>query len=116
MVYIAGPYTTPDPVINTRNAIDAGMHLYGRGVAVPFIPHLTLFVHMLHPNPDVEFWYEYDLHAVERCDLLLRLPGQSTGADREVEYARSIGVPVFTDRELAVVWCRDWWPRKVAAR
>jgi hypothetical protein len=30
-----------------------------------------------------------------KCDALLRLPGESIGADIEVAFARQIGQPVF---------------------
>lgn len=42
IVYIAGPYTNPDPVANTHNAIKIADQLYVDGVCVPIIPHLTL--------------------------------------------------------------------------
>lgn len=32
---------------------------------------------------------------LERCDAVLRLPGESPGADREVHYAISLGKPVY---------------------
>ena len=35
-----------------------------------------------------------DLRLVERCDVLVRLPGDSAGADREVAHARRRGIPV----------------------
>lgn len=108
MVYVAGPYTNPDPVINTRRAIDAGMDIYKTGAGIPLIPHLTMFVHLLHPNADVEFWYEYDLHTLERCDAVLRLEGASSGADREVAYARRLGIPVFEDGMELELWCQVW--------
>jgi hypothetical protein len=33
---------------------------------------------------------------LEHCDAVLRLPGESTGADRDVAIARERGLPVFT--------------------
>ena len=93
MVYIAGPYTYPDPVINTRSAIDAWEVLVNAGYT-PVVPHLTLFAHFVYPH-DPNFWYEYDLRLLDRCDVLLRLPGESWGADQEVKYANELGLPVF---------------------
>jgi nudix-type nucleoside diphosphatase (YffH/AdpP family) len=34
---------------------------------------------------------------VERCDAVLRLPGESAGSDEMVEIARTHGLPVYTD-------------------
>lgn len=105
LVYIAGPYTSPDPVANTRFAIEAGMALYKNERAVPIIPHLSMFAHFLDPQP-VEFWYQFDLHLLARCDVLWRLPGESTGADREVDAAMRWNIPVLFDGESVVAWLR----------
>ena len=92
-IFIAGPYTNPDPVVNTRNAILAAEQVVARG-HTPFIPHLTMFWHLLAPH-DLEWWYDYDMVWLRFCNGVLRLPGDSKGADREVEYANSIGIPVY---------------------
>lgn len=92
-IYIAGPYTKGDVAQNVRKAIFAGDQVAERG-HVPFIPHLTHFWHMLHPHA-YEFWLEQDLAWLKECDAILRLPGESAGADSEVDYMESIGKPVF---------------------
>ena len=44
---------------------------------------------------------EVDFPIVERCDVVLRLPGPSKGSDMEVEHAQETGVPVvFSVAEL----------------
>lgn len=95
LVYIAAPYTLPDPVTNTRRAITAGMALWNSGLAAVIIPHLSIVTHLLDPR-DVSEWYRYDLDLVEHCDGLLRLPGPSCGADAELEHARAHGIPTYT--------------------
>ena len=92
-VYVAGPYTHPDPVENTHNVIQVANQLIEAGF-VPFVPHINLVWHLVTPKPP-EYWYEWDLEWLERCDCLLRLPGESSGADKEVERAKELGIPVF---------------------
>jgi len=94
LVYVAGPYTEPDPVENTRAAFDAGSRLLDTALVVAYVPHMSMFWHFLHPRPYAD-WLELDLEIVDRCDALLRLPGKSPGADREVERAQRRGIPVF---------------------
>ena len=93
MLYMAGPYTHPDPVENTHRAARAGTIVYERTEWVPFIPHLSLLWHMVTPR-DPDYWYQLDLHQMGHCDAIVRLPGASTGADLEMEVAASLGLAV----------------------
>lgn len=92
-VYLAGPYTHPDPNRNVRAALDDAKILIEAGYIV-FVPHLYHLFDLIHPMP-YETWMRLDLAWVERCDVLVRRPGDSSGADREAEYALSLGKPVF---------------------
>ncbi len=93
LVYIAGPYTLPDPVQNTHRTITVADELIFDGF-IPYIPHLTLLWHLVSPR-NVQFWYDYDYHMLKRCDALLRIEGESVGADKEVAWAKELGIPVF---------------------
>jgi len=92
-VYIASPYTIGDVAINVRNAFLAADVLAENGF-VPFTPLASHFWHFLSPHP-YNFWAEMDMEWVLRCDCLLRLPGESSGADEEVILARANNIPVF---------------------
>lgn len=91
-VYIAGPYSHPDPVKNMHSAIHMGNKVLDAEYC-PFIPHLTGFWHLICPHP-YEDWLAYDLEWLAACDVLLRMPGCSAGADLEVRYAQKNGIPV----------------------
>ncbi len=98
-IYIASPISIGDQFRNVRDAIDVAQDLLKLGFA-PFVPQLGCFWHMVHAN-DYETWMTYDFTWVRACDALLRLPGESNGADREVDFARSLGISVFfTTQEL----------------
>lgn len=103
LVYVAAPYTRPDPVENTHRLIKAVDRLVDDGFVTPFAPHLTLLWHLVNPRP-LEFWYAYDLAMLVRCDAILRLPGESTGADREVAFAVDRGLPAFTSTNDLYEW------------
>ena len=105
LVYVAGPYTRPDPVENSHLTIKAADELIADGVVTPVVPHLTLMWHLVSPKP-LEFWYAYDLAMLARCDAVFRLPGESTGADREVEFAAGLSKPVFDDKAALYEWAR----------
>lgn len=92
LVYVAGPYSKPDPVLNAHTAIKAAeeIELYGYDV---FIPHLSLLWHLVSPAP-YERWCERDNAVLRRCDAVVRLSGHSPGADAECELARSLGIVV----------------------
>jgi len=91
-VYIAGPYTSPDPAVNVRRAIDSAQSVMRMG-HVPHIPHLSHFWHMIYPG-EYEQWMSLDFAWLSKCDVLLRLPGASPGADREMLEAARLGLRV----------------------
>lgn len=103
LVYVAGPYTRPDPVANTREAIITATRLTESGLVTAFVPHLTMLMHLVAPQ-DLDYWYEYDLSVLARADACYRMPGESTGADREVTYAEKVSVPIFTSEDDVLAW------------
>lgn len=98
-LYIAGPYTLGDKEENVQKALDAAEEAAKVGWA-PFVPHLSHHWQKRFEHPH-EFWYAIDLPWVGKADALWRLPGESKGADEEVQYARLASVPV---------WYEDWPP------
>lgn len=92
-VYIASPYTKGDVAINVKTQLDCVNKLMDLGFA-PFAPLYSHFQHMAHPRP-YEDWMKVDFEWVLRCDCLLRLPGESSGADREVKLAQENNKKVF---------------------
>jgi hypothetical protein len=100
LVYVAGPYSAPTPEevqANVDRAIDAGNRLMDAGFRVR-VPHLSHYQHARKPRP-YRTWMEIDFADLSECDVLLRLPGTSSGADEEVEVARRHGIPVYTSEE-----------------
>jgi nucleoside 2-deoxyribosyltransferase len=102
-IYVASPYSHGNQAENVRASLDACEAIANAG-GVPFCPLFSHFWHFVYPHP-WEFWMKQDLEWVEACDALLRLPGISTGADREVEYALSLGKPVVYSVEDAIALC-----------
>lgn len=96
-IYIAGPYSKGDVAVNVRNAFQTASRLADLGFA-PFVPHATHFWHLMFPRP-YEFWLELDNEFLPFCEGLLRLPGESSGADKEVALAGKLGIPIFTTVE-----------------
>ena len=99
-VYVAGPYTDGDPEENTKNAIEAGNQLLELGY-IPFIPHLSHYWDKLYPQP-IQTWYTYDIEWLRLSDAVLRIPGHSRGASREVELATLLHIPVYFSIEELV--------------
>ncbi|MGA2790288.1 MAG: DUF1937 family protein [Candidatus Bathyarchaeia archaeon] len=102
-IYVAGPYTpaNSDPHDaarvahqNTLKAIRAGIQVIEKG-HVPFIPHLTHFIHLETKKPlPAQFYYAYDKVWLEFCDAFLYLGG-SKGADKELQLAKKLGLRIF---------------------
>ena len=92
-VYIASPYTKGDVAINVRKSFEVADILVSKGY-LPYTPLSSHFWHMMFPYP-YEFWLDFDLAWILRCDCVLRLSGESIGADKEVEFAKVHDIPVF---------------------
>ncbi len=102
---IAGPYRSgsTDPEVHARNLRimnEAALQVWKRG-------HMPLIgVNMALPVVQVagEAAYEsimmpISLELADRCDAILRLPGESTGADQELEVFLKKGLPVYRSPE-----------------
>lgn len=102
LIYIAAPYTHPDPVENTNKVIRIAEEVIKAGY-IPYIPHLNLLWHLIAPHPGA-FWYAYDLQILRRCDAILRIDGVSKGADMEVQFAKDNNIPVIYGIDDLINW------------
>lgn len=102
-VYVAGPYTKGDPCENTHNMIMAGNKLLDAGL-IPFLPLLSHFWHTVTPR-HYEDWMKIDFAFIPSCDVMLRLPGESSGADREEAEAKRLGIPIFYGIDALITEC-----------
>lgn len=92
-VFVAGPYTLGDVAANVSRAIEVATELLDLGFA-PYLPHLSHFWHLQHQR-DYSTWMELDAIWLRQCDCVLRIPGESMGADVEEEAASSLGIPIY---------------------
>lgn len=94
-VYVAGPYSD-DPEGNLDRAAKVADEVEALG-HVPFVPHLL--GHAWEQRSEVErdhaAWLRWCLTWLPACDVLLRIPGESPGADQEVGEAIELGKPVL---------------------
>jgi len=104
LVYVAGPIGD-DPMHGARTACLAGADLLEAGLT-PVVPQLSVFWDFLAPRP-YEEWIAYDLCVLARCDALLRLKGESPGADQEVAFAEARGIPVFHSKGVLYAWAKE---------
>ena len=92
-VYIASPYTKGDVAKNVKVQIDAADELMNHGFCA-IVPLLAHFQHIYHPR-SYEHWMKISEEKLRRSDVLLRLPGESNGADDEVKLAKLLNIPIF---------------------
>lgn len=92
-VYLAGPISRGDQFLNCARAFREAARLMKAGHE-PFVPHLSFATHMIAPQ-EYERWMQWDFVWLEQCEALVRLSGESPGADREVKHAEQLGIPVY---------------------
>jgi hypothetical protein len=111
MILIAGPYasgTDGDPVLMRRNLdrleraawplFRAGhIPMIGEWVALPVLSSAGATGPSDPLAADVMYPVAHRL--LQHCDGVLRLPGESRGADQDVAIARERGIPVYTALE-----------------
>jgi hypothetical protein len=95
-VYIAGPMSKGCRIDNLARGLWHFKKLAECGYA-PLCPQLTFFAEPFIPL-DHDAWLEIDLPWVRQADCVLRLWGESKGADQECQVAEECGIPIF--REL----------------
>jgi hypothetical protein len=121
VVYISGPIKG-DLAANIGQATAAFKRLAEAGLA-PICPHWSAFSGpvlvsstggTVYAFASVEGcglshaeWLAVDLALVERSDAVLRLPGESKGADMETDHARARGIPVFDTVSSLLAWARE---------
>jgi hypothetical protein len=98
--YLAHPYTKPSPDWNVRECIDVGNKLIDAGYSIYAPIVMTHWFDKADGRP-CEFWYEYDLALMERCDGCILSPGwdKSTGCTNEKKWFEAHGKPVLTLQE-----------------
>ena len=118
IVYISGPMTTGGNFpVNIRRGIEVAATLVDLGYVV-ICPHEKAFgMEMLAPR-SYEQWMDYDFRCIEASHAVLRMsddrgtPLPSAGGDREVEYAHTIGRPVYFSVDTLVAGLPPVNPRK----
>lgn len=102
-VYIAGPISnghTANAKTVYNNVKTAEKYYYEliRAGWTPFLPHLSYYPWLDFPTEhDVHWarWIELDLDWIDSSCALIRIPGESIGADTEVKYATDHNIPVI---------------------
>lgn len=105
-VYVAGPIFTSGRVThNVREAVIIAAQIMEdtNGTLVPFVPHLYVLWDIVTPE-EPEFWLTLDKAWLMKCDALLRLPGDSVGADMEIQWCVENGIPFFTNYVDLMSW------------
>lgn len=100
-VSLAGPLSngeTASPATMRRNLrrARASATLLARHGYAPFVPHLPLYGHAVHPFPHA-VWLEMDTAWLQVADCVLLLPGweASAGARQEAHLAAALGLRVY---------------------
>lgn len=106
VVYVAGPYRGPNPWAveqNIRLAEEVAFTVAQAG-CTPLCPH-SMFRYFDKTLPDA-FWLTATLELLDRCDVVLMVPGwrRSEGACDERKRAEEKGLPVFGSVEELRAW------------
>lgn len=102
LVYLASPYTHPDPAVRERRhdiacRVAGRLMLKGRRVFSP-IAHSHVIGLAIEKPTDRDFWLAQDSAILEHASelVVLMLPGwrESYGVSQEIKRATELGIPV----------------------
>lgn len=114
-LYLSGPISNGGTLSQGQqwcNAIQAmaiATDLSKGGIWV-HVPHLTVLFDLMGGR-SWEEWLGHDYPLVGLCDGILRLPGESKGANLEVKWAREAGKDIFYNVD-AVKEFHDGWRKQ----
>ncbi|PQZ60216.1 MULTISPECIES: DUF4406 domain-containing protein [unclassified Microbacterium] len=104
LILIAGPYrsgTGGDPALISQNLArleEASGPIFRLG-HVPMIGEWVALPVLRTVDPEAaaegDVMYETARRLLQHCDAVLRLPGESSGADKDVEIAQQLGLLVY---------------------
>lgn len=111
MIYLASPYSHPDPKIRNKRAVEItkiAAHLLSRKIPVfsPITFGHEVWKHNKDLPTDAAYWNGYNFHFLNHASELwvVRMKGweESDGIKDEVAFAEQIKIPVkvFTVEEL----------------
>lgn len=109
-VYVVGAYSA-DNALDVLKNIGRGEYysacIFEQGMA-PFCPwHDKSFVMDLwHTTFSVEQFYDYSITWLKVCDCMFLVPEykNSKGTLKEIEIAKEMGIPIFTDIQEMYRW------------
>lgn len=113
-VYVAGPISKGPWDGNMLQSTRA-FNMFVYAGLVPIVPHATTLLNHVYVEDrivantdDYSFWLAYDFaYLRDVAHVMLRMPGESWGTDREEEYMISMGKPVFDTVEEVFVCAED---------
>lgn len=103
MIYLASPYSDPDPtIVKTRVGLTmqcmAALIQSGHLVWSPIL-HCHEMAHLYRLPTDAKFWRKWAKDFIRRCDAMyvLQIPGtaQSQGVNFEIAFAKECDIPVY---------------------
>ena len=103
MIYLAQPYSSPDPLIKHQRYIEAmkvtsAILISGQTIYSPIVHCHPMASYLIMPT-DHNFWLYHDKEILKHCDsmAILFLDGweQSRGLKEEIEFARENSIDFF---------------------
>jgi hypothetical protein len=117
-VFISGPIAKGNLADNVNNATKAFVDLADAGFA-PFCPHWSVYAKEStsqgsdclcvgtasgNETIDYETWLDIDFSWIRASHAVLRLPGESSGSDKELRFAEDHGIPIFYSIDELIAW------------
>jgi len=103
-VFVGGPWTKPDPLMNINTTLKLRTQLQDSGLIHTVCPMSDTFMWGIVCVSDYETQTKFCFHELATCDIAVFRRGESSGRDQEIEICNQLGIPFFWDDELQKFW------------
>lgn len=95
LIYVAGPLTaTTDRYIqNVSKMLNVAVNLRRLGHC-PYVPCMDILLGLIAGDWEYKDYFDMNFAFIGKCDALFFMES-SPGADRELEYAKKLGLKIF---------------------
>ncbi len=104
-IFLGTPYSSPSPGENIHETLKLSNVLMDLGCFV-ICPTIICHYQDLLCKRSYDYWLNYTMEGIYRCDAYFYRNGKSSGVEKEIQLTKSLDKPVFNDILELIKWLK----------